>query len=370
MKILFYFNSNSLFYTGLYDSIKKGFEEIGCLVEGAPIILNSNDLNRKILEFKPDFVLEVNRTKSEIDNFPSNLLHIGWLFDLWDKNPKDLYSDILYTFGYSWLNRFPNSCAKHLACLPPATDESIFKKVKIKKKYDFSFFGHIPKPWNHEELNRIVGYKNSIPIYFKDILSNMESAVLSFDNKFCFTSFQEKFEFKFSTKLSNSLKYDLTTRIFRQKNRMNFLNLIKKTSDSISIFGTNWEHYKEFDIYFKGYINSPNNLNKTIQESKVMLHDNHNLHFRVLDAMACGTPVTITTPKKNNDNLEIFGLKKNIHYLEVNLLKSEKFQIPSDEILNKISNNASKVIQEKHLWRHRAKTILNDTKKLLEKDNL
>jgi len=355
----------------LYHSIKKGFEEIGCIVEGGPVVLNSKDLSKHIFEFVPDFVLEINRTKSEIDNFPDNFIHVSWLFDLWDKNPKNLSSDIIYTFGYSWLSKFSDECAKYIACLPPATDIAIFKKIKIKKKYDFSFFGHIPNPWNEIELNRIVGYRNSLPIYFKDILDDMESALLSFDNQFlsknnlfCYKSFQKKHNFEFSPKLSNSLKYDITTRIFRQRNRLNFLNLIKKTSTSISIFGTNWESYKDLKMFYKGYISSPKNLNKAMQEAKIVLHDNHNLHFRVLDAMACGVPVTLTAKKKVNDDLKTFGLYKDIHYLEVDLLKSKKIVMPSNEKLRILSNNASQLVIKKHLWKHRAQTMLDDVSKL------
>lgn len=372
MRILFYFNSNSEFYSNLFYSIKRGFEEAQCIVEGEPKVLDSDTLRKKILSFQPDFVLEINRTKSEIDNFPEDVLHVSWLFDLWETEPKDMYSDIIYTFGYSWLKRFPKTCAKYITCLPPATDESIYKPINIEKKFDFSFFGHIPKPWKEDELNRKVGYQDTKPILFKDILSGVESALLSQknpflsnSNRFSFKLFQKKHNFKFIPNLSNSLQYDITARIFRLENRLRFLNLIKETSDNISIYGTNWEQHKDFKRFFKGYITSPHDINKAIQSSKVMLHDNHNFHFRILDSMAGGIPVTMTVPKKTNDNLELFGLKKDIHYLEVDVFNKKPFSLPSKKQLNYISINAINLVKERHLWKHRAETILNDVSKLL-----
>jgi len=365
--VLFYFNSNSSFYTNLFYSIKRGFEENDCEIKGEPYLLNEEDLAQEISSFSPDFVLEINRTKSEIKNFPKNIIHISWIFDLWNRNPQDLYSDIIYTFGHDWLQTFPKSCAKYIACLPPATDESIFKSLNMEKLFDFSFFGHIPKPWNTQELSRVVGHKNDRPIYFKDIIEDVESGLLSkynpflaIDNQFSFKSFQKKHQFEFVPDLTHSLQYDITTRVFRQKNRLNFLNIIKETSSDISIYGTNWELYDDFSSFYKGYIDSPDDVNKAIQESKIMLHDNHNLHFRILDAMANGTPVTVTTPRESGDVLELYGLIKDIHYLEVDIFEKNYFQIPSNQILNHISTNAMKLVKGKHLWRHRAETILND----------
>jgi len=372
-KILFYFNTNSSFYTNLFTSIKKGFEENNCIVRGKPYLISNDNLREEIMNFSPDFVLEINRTKSEIEGFPKHVIHVSWIFDLWDSTPKNLYSDIIYTFGYDWLKIFPKSCAKYIACLPPATDTDIFKPLNTKPHFDFSFFGHIPKPWNEQELNRVVGYRGKNPIYFKDIIKHIETALLSKfnpyladDNLFSFESFQKKHQFEFSHNLTTELKYDITTRIFRQKNRLKFLSKISKTNKNISIFGTNWECYKNFSKYYKGYIESPSELNKAIQRSNIMLHDNHNLHFRILDAMACGTPVTVTTPRAQGDNLERYGFFKNIHYLEVNLFEDKIFTSPPKKQLNAISLKAMRLVNKKHLWRHRAKKILSDVLKLEE----
>jgi len=286
---------------------------------------------------------------------------------LWNRPPHELYSDIIYTFGYYWINIFPKSCAKYIACLPPATDDSIFKPLDREKLFDFSFFGHIPKPWNQKELNRIVGYQKNKSIYFKDILGHIESALLreanpflSMENQFSFESFQKEYEFEFAPNLAHNLQYDIKTRVFRQKNRSHFLNIMKQTSNNISIFGTNWELHDDFSDFHRGYIDSPSDINIAIQESKIMLHDNHNLHFRILDAMANGTPVTVTSPRKSSDALELYGFIKDVHYLEVDIFDKKHFEMPSTQVLNTISENAMKIVKENHLWKHRARTILND----------
>jgi len=364
-KVLFYFNSNSPFYTNLFYSIKRGFEEANCLIEGEPKLLNSNDLRKKIFSFKPDFVLEINRTKSEIVNFPKGVLHVGWLFDVWGKETQDLYSDIIYTFGYNWLNIFPKINAKYKTCLPPATDASIYKALNIKKSYDFSFLGHIPKPWADKELQRIIGYNKNKTLYFKDILPPLEKQRLAKDNTLNLETFQKKHNFTFLKDLETSLLYDIGTRIYRQKNRMHFLNLIEKISTSIVIYGTNWNLYEKYVPYYKGYLDDPSKINEAIQSSKIMLHDNHNFHFRILDAMASGTPVMIASPRKNSDNLELFGLKKNIDYLEIDIFSNSSIEFPHQE-LETISTNARRNVMQNHLWVHRAQTILDDVKTINE----
>ena len=119
------------------------------------------------------------------------------------------------------------------------------------------------------------------------------------------------------------------------------MQIIKNTKLKFSIYGTNWEHYPKFREHYKGYISSPHEINKAIQESKVMVHDNHNLHFRVLDAMINGTPVAMGVPRKVNDNLELFGLIKGIHYLQIDIFKQENFKLPSDKQLK--TNTVSEI---------------------------
>lgn len=359
-RVLFYFNSNSTFYTNLFYSIKKGFEECGCAIEGAPKLLSSEELNKKIQAFKPDFVLEINRAKSEIPNFPEEVIHICWLFDLWDKNPHDLYSDIVYTFGYTWLKRFPKTCAKLIDCLPPATDNSIYKKLNVKKEYDFSFLGHIPKPWSNDELNRIVGYKNEQPILFKSIFNEITSILLASNNHLDLERFAKKHNFEFIPYLEQSLKYDITTRTFRQQNRLAYLKKAMSVSDNVVLYGTNWNLYDEYKAKYKGYLENPNEINYAIQTSKIMLHDNHNLHFRILDAMANGTPVMLPKPRETDNKLSLFGLEKEKHYFEIDVLGETPLTMPSDKALQEVSKQANALIESKHLWKHRVETILKN----------
>jgi len=182
-RVLFYFDSDSPFYNNLYDSINQAFIDANCITDGATKLLSSEDLNKKILSFKPDFVLEINRSKLEITNFPQNIIHVCWLFDIKAKPASHFFSDILYTFEKNWVKHFKSS-ARYVTHLPPATDKTIYKPLKLDKKYDFSFLGHIPKPWSIKELNREVGHKKNKLIYFKDILPLLKKHFLSKDITF------------------------------------------------------------------------------------------------------------------------------------------------------------------------------------------
>lgn len=363
MRLLFYFQSDSPFYRNLYYSIRQGFLDIGCEIDGEPVILSGKELREKIATFKPDFVLEINRTKSEIDDFPKEVIHVCWIFDLWARDVSIMYSDVIYTFGQHWATNFPEKSAKLIDYLPPATDIHTYKPLDIEKKYDFSFLGHIPKPWSEEELNREVGIKDGKPLFFKDIIPQLTEHFTSWDTGLALYKFERKHGFTFHKDLPQSLEYDIKGRIYRQVNRMHVLSLATNMSDNIVFYGTNWDLYEEYAPNYKGYLDTPEEINKAIQSAKIMLHDHHNIHFRILDAMANKTPVMLTSARRHSDDLEILGFTKDKDYLELDIFTKAPTKFPETQ-LKEMAEHAYENVIKNHLWVNRAKQIIDDIKNL------
>ncbi|MDD4505346.1 MAG: glycosyltransferase [Sulfurospirillaceae bacterium] len=369
-KVLLYFASNSAFYTNLFISIKNGFEEAGCLVVGEANLLCSGALIRQIEIEKPDFVFEMNRVKSEIPNFPNDVIHICWLVDFWGREYSDLKgSDILYAWTYSWIENFKKNGVASVKYLPSATDSKIYKPINIKKIYDFTFLGHISKRWTSYELNREVGIKDDNKIYFKDILPIVENLVLS--QEYIESTIEELTKRNYNLKLNKSLIYDLSSRIYRQKTRELYMDKFLGITNNISIYGpNNWALYEKYKNNYKGFLEKPEQINKAMQKANILLHFTFIPHFRVLDAMACGMVSTaFETPNIYKNEFEILGFKSNEDYLEIDTkcdrISQEFFN--NKQLLADISYNARKKTLKNHLWVHRAEQVLKDVERISHK---
>ncbi len=373
IKVLLYLASNSPFYTNLYPSIKRGFQEAGCEVDGGANLLKEDELVKKIDTFKPDFVFEMNRVKSEISNFPDGVIHICWLVDFWGRLHNQLKgSDILYVWAEDWIKNFKKNGVKRVYYLPPATDKNIYKTLKCKKSNYYIFLGHISSNWKDEELSREVGVKNKKIIFFKDLLPYIKDFVLSkYNDKSFLDSLVDK-GIKLYEPMDKTLLYDISNRTFRQVRRELYIDKFININKNIAIYGSkNWKLHDKYSSYYKGYISKPNEINKAINRSNVLLHDGNYPHFRTFDAMASGVVVAAAQAPDNFDNpWEKLGFKDAQDYINVDIYSNEiNNEVFMDEsLLKKISQNAKEKVLKEHLWIHRAKKVLADLSDLLKGD--
>lgn len=368
--ILLYLASNSNFYHNLFFQIKRGFEELGFNVIGGSNLLDSNTLLREINKYNPCFVLEMNRTKNEIDSFPKGLIHICWLFDFWGRLHHEIEgSDILYCFAEDWIENFKNkSKNKNVLYLPPGTDNKIYKPLNLNKSCDFLFLGHIPNNWSEAELNRKIGFIGQIDIKYKDILEIIKYHTLHRkDFDYSLNEFIEKNKIRFKQPFEKVLEYDINSRAVRQIRRKRFLELFVKNKEfKTRIFGSeNWKNYKYFSELYVGYLENPKEINKELSKSKILLHDGDCPHFRTFDAMASKCCVAASETHSNNiDSWLTLGFKENEDFIKINFFSGEiDFNmLKNQNLLKDIRENAYKKIINSHLWLHRAEKIINDLK--------
>lgn len=366
-KILFYLASNSPFYTNLYPSMKRGFEETGYEVIGGSNLLESEELLQEIDKHKPDFVFEMNRVKSEIENFPDDVVHICWLVDFWGRTHDELKgSDILYTWANDWVHHFHKVGIERVYHLPPATDATIYKKETTKKSYDFMFLGHISKDWSEDELNRVIGHRHGEKLIFKDLLVYIKETVLSSSKAMTLPLYLEKKNIVFNTPVDKALTYDINNRAIRHIRRERYIDIFLNISENIALYGSdNWLLHDKYKKFYKGFIYEPNEMNSAMQKSNILLHDGNDPHFRTFDAMAAGVVVAAAEVHdlcvKAWENL---GFKDGEHYLSIDTysdnLDAKKFK--DKKFLKKIAKNAQKKVLKEHLWVHRADKIIADVK--------
>ena len=363
-KVLLYLASNSPFYTNLYPSIKRGFEEAGCVVEGGPNLLESEALLKKIETFQPDFVFEMNRVKSEIENFPKNVIHVCWLVDFWGRRSEELIgSDILYVWSMTWIEKFKEIGIQNVHYLAPATDAKIYENNNRKKNHEFVFLGHMSKQWTNQELHRKIGRIGNQELFFKDILSYVREYVLTPNMQKPLIDILKNYGIVLADNLDKPLLYDIFSRAFRQIRREHFIDIF---TNKVSIYGSkNWLLYDKYRNSYKGYIEKPQLLSAIIQSSKILLHDHYDPHFRTFDAMACGTLVVTAKEKINMDSPWMkLGLidKEDYISVDINSKLSNKNDFLNQRYYKDIIKNAQEKVLLKHLWVHRAEQILHDVK--------
>ena len=370
MKVLLYLASDSPFYTNLYPSIKRGFEEAGCEVEGDSNLLESEKLIQKIEEFKPDFVFEMNRVKSEIENFPTNVIHVCWLVDFWGRTHKELSgSNILYTWAEDWIKYFEKEGIESVLYLPPATDATIYKPLNIKKEYDFIFLGHFYADWGENRLNRIIGhYDNNKILLFKDILPCIKSHALSKNKTISFLDSLENRGMILDKPIPNEILNDISSRAYRQSVREHYIDIFLNTNTKLSIYGSiGWTLHDKYKDFYKGYIDNFNDINIALSKSNIVLHDSTYLHFRTFDAMVAGVVVAAA---KSPQNIPCpwtkQGFKDKEDYLNIDIydLDIDKSLFNDIDLLQEIAKNARKKVLESHLWVHRAMKIIEDVSNL------
>jgi hypothetical protein len=316
----------------------------------------------------------MNRVKSEIENFPNEVMHVCWLVDFWGRTHSELYgSDILYVWAHDWIQYFEEEGITNVFYLPPATDKSIYRPLNKVKKSSFVFLGHISKEWSQSELSRKIGTKDGRPFYFKEILPYIKRHVLSSYTTYPFLDTLKDENIFLDIPIDKSVLYDISSRSFRHFRRTMYIDLFANKNNKLVIYGSeNWKLYKQYREFYKGYISEPLEINSAIQESEFLLHDGNYPHFRTFDAMAAGTIVASAQAPGNIDNpWNLLDFEDQKDYINIDIYsKNINIDIFLDKkLMEAIAQNAKNKVLAKHLWVHRVQKVIKDVQNLKKERN-
>jgi len=376
-KIALFLPSLNTYYLSIFSSLKKEFERRGIEVNGWPCLLEEEELVEFCRQFKPDCILEVNRTRNQIPWLPKDIKHISWMFDVGEWKYDSLGgSQIIYFFGANWIKNFQSLGNENIKWLPPAMCGIDYQFGINKKVADFSFVGHIPNPWNRSDLSRNIDTDNQ-SVTFDDIMTKCQSLwakidLKGFDNQEYFNSAM-RIVYELTGKnisiTDKKIRYDFSCRIIRQMNRKNLINLVLKYSKSLRIYGTTtWENYEKFTEFYIKYLNSPIDLKGVFQSTKINLHEGVGLHDRVFSIMGSGGFLFYRESPDDNDYGGINTVfEPFVHYIPFN---EETFGELSDQYLgnvgerDKISIKSSLLVHKEHTWFNRVSKIISDINEL------
>jgi len=289
--------TESTFHKRIFLFLSSAFQKQGIVVTGLCKLLSEAEMHAWVLEKKPCAIFEMNRVKDEIPILHElNIFHISWVVDM-EGRPESYIkgSDITYTFDPDWAENIETGGLT--TWMPPGTCTETFFPNKRHEPEDveFSFIGHIPKPWSESELSRLIGSENN-NINF-EILLKEYSRFIEVDtykektHEFC-EQIIDNIVLRLlgqSYKLTRDMYYDLLIRIIRMSNRTELLDFATGKSDSIAIFGSrNWLEWPKYQRFYKEFIDDCTEINFINQRSKINLHDGLSFHFRAIDCMASG----------------------------------------------------------------------------------
>jgi len=358
-------------YLSILFGLKRGFEKHNVEVFASVSHYDETCLLTFCHQFKPDLIFELNRSRSQLPNLPKHIVHIAWILDLLGHD-IDYYhgSDITYLFSNMWKRNFTANGGL-VDSMQPGTCEISYDFQPTQAISDFSFVGHIPKPWTEEELSReifqhqgqainfgrlhdeLLNYWNDIS--FKENMTHINSAYQMIDEHY-----RQKIDIK-----DQWLRYDLGCRIIRLRNRHQLISLVLKTSDSLRIYGSeNWKDWPQYQPHYYHFVDNSHDLKQIYQSTKLNLHEGISPRFRVFDAMSSGGLVFVKrTPEDHAEGGMCDFFEPFVHYVP---FSDDDFAELADKYLcddtarQKIIVAAADQVHTHHTWSHRAEKIIQD----------
>tara|TARA_Y100001960_G_C14721233_1_gene852497 strand:+ start:179 stop:1597 length:1419 start_codon:yes stop_codon:yes gene_type:complete len=149
--------------------------------------------------------------------------------------------------------------------------------------------------------------------------------------------------------------------------RMMLVEMATKISSNLQIYGPGWDGHEFGHPYFKGVLETEDELLSVYLRSKINLSNNNHglgLHSRTLECMAVGGFIFLhESPHDDKVGGILSEFEPNEHYgsFTPENFQAEAIRWLGDEKKRKeVGRKASLIIHERHCWHHRAQQIIND----------
>jgi len=383
--ISIFISNDTVFYRRIFGWLEKSFDQAGIKVSGCCRLLSESEMYLWLGHNKPDAIFEMNRVKDDIPIlYDLGIPHITWIVDFQGRTENHIKgSDITYFFEPGWDTNYDVGGLQDW--LPPGTCTKTFTPCQLIHGVDaeFSFIGHIPKPWSDEELMRKIDSESEAT--FEALLYSYEKYLQ--DTKYEIKTHNDLEDIiknichKLSineNSLDTDIYYDLMERTKRLNNRVELLNFALKKSDSVAIYGSpNWKEWPAYKKYYKYFIDCSNEMNVIHQTSMINLHDGVSFHFRAIDCMASGGVVFFydnnvgQNYRGRRELAPVRGLHDFFdHQWHFYTFRENNFDdvyenfIRNNDSQNKAKSEMINIINSHHTWGHRVNKILNDIESL------
>jgi hypothetical protein len=361
--------------------------------------------------FKPDAILEIDRTRNNALNMPKDVISIAWIQD-WRSVAEEAVGSSNDRFGGSEHYYF---CAKpetlnidpsglpHWDYLLIATDPETYFPAEVAMESDFSLIGYIPAKENLDRIDHPLGVQLfGSPTNTKDfgtirqLVDALRAEGISWNTNDVaearrvinrhVRSFLGQSEGNSGGLLArlglrtnpdfgddrclvpDDILYFVENEVMRAIARSDVIHDVLKVSTSVRLFGVGmWQTYPEFAPYYKGIAETESDVRDIYRSTRINLHNAMTqMHSRALDCMACGA-VIMVNKMRHNDPSEPDCLRAHFepgaHYFEYddgNLAEPARALLADADLRHRAGREAAKAVAAHHTWGHRVEQILAD----------
>jgi len=373
MRVSLFFPRSTPFYEGLLGQMLRGFQAAGCEASGLCRHLGAQELRDWCAAHRPHAILEMNRPGRDVPFLPAGVRHIVWVVDFNGRHVSYFEgSDITYLFGPGWVRAYPHRGFHRW--LGPGTDPSIYAPHGHGPRFpiEANFAGHIPAPWTEGELDRDL--TGGFGAYrFRDLLPALGRWLLEIPKhrRPRVTDSLEAASYfcgqatGYPVVVDERLAYDIRGRTIRQVRRAALVDGILAQCPGLQIYGPpTWPQWPQYAPHYRGQLERPEELSDVYRRSAVTFHEGNGIHFRSIDAMACGALLFfLEHPEDRLPGGIETQFAPGVHYVSFNA-KNFPEQIAryrrDKAAANAVRKQALQEILHAHTWRHRAEQVLCD----------
>lgn len=361
------------FYAGLLEQLRRGFEAVGVATSGLCRHLEADELTQWCAAHRPDVVFEMNRPRRDVPSLARSIVHIVWVVDL-NGRSLDYFegSEITYLFSPGWYKVYPH--AGFHRWLGPGTDPTIYAPPPPGAPRDLgaTFVGHIPRPWTPEELNRdLTGGLGSYR--FADLLGPLERWLATHpdhrdplrEDTLEAAELLCRHVTGVPLVVDERLTYDIRGRIVRHLGRQTVADCMLNHRDDVHFYGPeNWRQWPRYAPHHRKLLDSSAEVADVFKRSRSTFHEGEGVHFRSVDAMACGTLLVFHEHWYDGDPggmARVF--EPNVHYVPFTpaSLNEQLERFVDDPVAaERIRAEAAAEIHRAHTWTHRAAQVMRD----------
>lgn len=402
-KILIIPSLSNAYDIRMVQGLARGFRDIGISANAKNKKISSEQIVRECKEFGYTVVLKINEVRGVYEQDLKDIRVISWYQDIFCDTSQKLKcglqnNDVLYTMGDKKILGVSESVQARHDVLMTAVNPEI---LNIKNRHDnyfhdFSICGFIPKNSEGSTIKtkviKIIKLillslvnKGLIKINDQQILKKINSennpdidSILKMIVEKNYKSLSGSLDIN---EISNFIKNNIPDSVSidgdkinyyaqtypRKIDRIDLVSELLEFTNSIGLYGPNWDTYPNFKKYYKSVLNDEMSLINIYRGTKINLANNTHgigIHSRTLEVMAIGG--FIATHESINDNLNggiLDGFVPNKHFGFYRKGSIEQDCLKWLSNCNKrieAGENAKEVIRNKHLWAHRAHKIIRD----------
>jgi spore maturation protein CgeB len=371
---IFCYEENSLINHVL--GLKSGFEQMGIEVATGFNYLNGGRMALFLDMFRPDFVIEINRSRNQITDCDEPFHHISWIQD-----NSTFRKRVSWGFGGSDMNYFvfdpevmgfDARVVGRWDYLQMGVDENLYHPLDVEPTWDLTAMGYLPVPLRDEERGIVIqcGRATSTLGEIHDAFLETDIRLSNFHIKriedfilaFCRSrdpEFEPGAQFE-------ALMIFFEDRVVRYLERSGYIRDILRHTRNVRLFGAmEWQLDPEFVPHYSGRIYKPSQKNLISNLSRIVFHNGVlHLHERVFEAMASGRPVIMNRTPYDEMPYGIgahFDLDEHFVFFGPDDVGDVTAALlADDERRRRIGAAARRRCLEGQTWNHRAEKILAD----------